>query len=659
MDAVERIRVLMQETQREVPGINVGLTGGPVLEHDEMAQSQKDTTIATILSLVICALIFIYGYSETGRPVKATLCLLVGLAYTLGYATLVVGHLNLLTITFLPMLIGLAIDFGVHLVTRYEEELRHGHSETEALRTAMIYTGQGIFTGALTTAGAFLAVWFTDFKGIQEMGLISGGGLVICLVPMLTMLPVLLLRGRQNVLDHKLTDKPDTRGRIEQTWLSRPALVVGLTMVVCGLCVTQFHKIYFDYNLLNMQSRDLPAVNFERKLIAAATQSGTNGNGKSVLFAAVMADTAADAVAMEKKILQLPSVAEVESMSRFLAADQTQKLATIREIKMEVADIRFAAPDTNAVDVAELSRTLWALSGYLGQAADATVKDEPVLSKQLTAFKRTITQTRKIILSAKPAEAAARLAKFQEALFTDVCETFDTIREQDDAQALRPQDLPETLRARFVGVTGKYLLQVFPKQDIWQRANQQQFVGELRAALDPQHTEKPIITGEPVQLLEYTGLLKSSYELAAWYSLAAIVLLVLIHFRNLGSLLLALVPVIIGAIWLGGFMGLCGIPFNPANIMTLPLVIGIGVTNGIHILNRYAEEKTPSIFSKSTGKAVLVSGLTTIAGFGSLMVAEHQGIQSLGYVMAMGVTTCMVAGLIFLPALLNLRARGK
>jgi hypothetical protein len=104
-------------------------------------------------------------------------------------------------------------------------------------------------------------------------------------------------------------------------------------------------------------------------------------------------------------------------------------------------------------------------------------------------------------------------------------------------------------------------------------------------------------------------------------------------------------------------MGYFGIPLNPANIMTLPLVIGIGVTNGIHILNRFAEEQTPSILAKSTGKAVLVSGLTTIAGFGSLALAKHRGIESLGYVMAVGVATCMFAGLTFLPALLNLILR--
>jgi predicted RND superfamily exporter protein len=163
--AVDRIRTLLAETKLEVSGVNVGLTGEPVLELDEMAQSQSDTTVAGIVSLVLCALIFIYGYNETGRPLKAIVCLLLGLAYTFAFATLTVGHLNILTITFLPMLIGLAIDYGVHLITRYEEELRHGKTEHEAMARAMMFTGQGIFTGALTTAGAFAAMAFTDFKG--------------------------------------------------------------------------------------------------------------------------------------------------------------------------------------------------------------------------------------------------------------------------------------------------------------------------------------------------------------------------------------------------------------------------------------------------------------------------------------------------------------
>ena len=662
--AVDRMRKLVAETRTEVPGLNVGLTGEPVLERDEMLQSQKDTTVASIVSLILCAIIFIYGYQETGRPVKATICLVVGLAYTLAFATLVIGHLNILTITFVPILIGLAIDFGVHLVTRYEEELRHGQNELQALTKAMVFTGQGIFTGAFTTAGAFLAMGLTNFKGIQEMGIICGGGLLICLVPMLTLLPALLLRGRQNVLDHKLADQVDRRERIENLWLSRPVVVTLVTVGLCALSLSQFHKIFFDYNLLNMQSAGLPSVEFEEKLIYATTNkvsgADTNSSGKSVLFAAVVTDSLDQAVECEKRIRKLSTVADVDSIAKFLVENQTEKLRLIGEIKKSLSSLDFAPADAHPVDISELSQSLWSLNGYVGLAREAAQEEEATVAQKLGSLHDAIERLRVEMFSGKPTERAARagqLTAYQRALFEDFRDTFEALRNQDNRERLRVEDLPPALRDRFVGVSGKHLLQVYPRKNVWQRENQEAFIRELRQALDPHDTNSPMITGTPVQLLEYTSLLKRSYEEAAGYSLIAIILLVLVHFRSVGSVILALLPVAVGSIWLGGIMGYFNIPLNPANIMTLPLVIGIGVTNGIHILNRFAEERTPSILAKSTGKAVLVSGLTTIAGFGSLALAKHRGIESLGYVMATGTATCMIAGLTFLPALLNLLLR--
>ena len=644
--AVERLRQLVQLTQTEVPGVNAGITGEPVLEHDEMAQSERDTAVASVASLLVCALIFIYGYQETGRPVKATFCLVIGLGYTMAFATLTVGHLNILTITFVPILIGLAIDYGVHLISRYEEELRRGRTEQAALTKAIVYTGQGIFTGAFTTAGAFLAMAFTDFKGIQEMGVICGGGLLVCLVPMMTMLPVLLLKGRQNVLDHDLiAEVAERRARIENLWLQRPLLVTCITVGLCALAATQIRKVYFDYNLLHMQSAGLPAVEFETKLL--------NSADKSVLFGAVIATNLEQALSLEERIKQLPAVASIESITRFLTEDQTRKLTIVSEVKSNLAAISFPDPDRRPVAVSELSATLYSLYGYLGAAYDEIQSSEPVLAKQFLSLREAIGQLRKEMLRGTEAEVAARaqkLAAFQQAFFEDVQETFQALKHQDARAPLRIADLPQALRDRFIGVTGKYLLMVYPKKDVWQRENQKEFIDQL-------DTIYPNVTGTPVQLYYYTYLLKKSYEEAARDSLIAIVILVLFHFRSPLSLALALIPVGVGFLWLGGLMGYFGIPLNPANIMTLPLVIGIGVTNGIHILNRYAEEQTPNILARSTGKAVLVSGLTAIAGFGSLILAKHQGIQSLGYVMSAGLATCMIAGLTFLPALLNLLTR--
>ena len=287
--------------------------------------------------------------------------------------------------------------------------------------------------------------------------------------------------------------------------------------------------------------------------------------------------------------------------------------------------------------------------GYMVWAADETRTEQPELTPQFQSLYSAISAFRVTMLSGDPA-IALRLEKFQQALFNDIRETFAALQDQDTSGGLKPEDLPPALRNRFIGVSGRaFRVLVFPKKDIWQRPNQEEFIQQLRSKIPADR-----VTGTPVQLLEYETLLKNSYEQAALYALGAIALMVFFHFRSLFCVILSLLPVAIGTTWLAGLMGGTGIPFNPADIMTLPLVIGIGVTNGIHILNRFAEEQQAGILARSTGKAVLVSGLTAMTGFGSLILGRHQGIQSLGLVMSIGIATCMVAGLTFLPALLNL-----
>ncbi len=647
-EAIRRLREIVTEIQAEVPGVNVGVTGETILAQDEMRQSQLDSIKASVISLLLVLLIFSLCYQETGRPLKATACLLVGLGYTMGYTTLFVGHLNILTIAFFPMLIGLAIDFGVHLITRYEEELRKGATEPEAIEQSLVHSGQGVFTGCLTTAGAFYAMAFTEFKGVQEMGIITGGGMILSLLPMMTLLPVLLLRGKQNQMDHHPAPPlEDHRAHFERLWLARPktALMVGAMLSL--LALSQVPKVYFDYNLLNMQSADLPAVYYEKKLIDEAE--------KSVIFALVIADTVEEAAAFEEAIKALPSVASVDSMTRFLSADQSQLLDAIDRLKLELRDLNLPPPNEAPIAIEELGQSLTFLESYLSLAARTVAEQDPQseLPPQFTRIAQAAGALRNTLRSYPPERVQKQLGAFQTAFFNDMRNTFTALANQDTRAPLSVSDLPAELRGRFVGRTGQHLLQVYPKENIWERTHQETFIQELRD-LGSQFPKPPIITGTPVQLYEYTSLLKKSYEDAAIYALIAISLLILIHFRSPVTLLLALLPVGMGWLWLLGIMGVSGIPFNPANIMTLPLVVGIGVTNGIHILNRYREEQNPNLLSKSTGKGVLVSGLTTMAGFGSLTLAHHQGIQSLGFVMTIGVFTCMIGGLTFLPCLLQL-----
>jgi len=366
------------------------------------------------------------------------------------------------------------------------------------------------------------------------------------------------------------------------------------------------------------------------------------------------------AIALEAQLKKLTNtVADIdppaEMFENFIERNQVQKLGLIRKIKEEVAPLTFRTPDAEPVKIYDLSRTLYSLYGYCGAALDDIGNSDPDLSRQFVALREAIENLRKAMLAGDAsalAEHADKLAEFQQALFNDMRETFQSLQNQDVSAPLRVDDLPAALRDQFVGVTGKFLLHVYPKADVWQRANQEEFVAALRSV-------DPNVTGIPVQFYEYETLMRDSYEQAAWYSLIAIAFMVLIHFRSPLAMILSLLPVGMGTLWLAGLMGWFSLPFNLANIMTLPLVIGIGVTNGVQILNRFAEERTPNILARSTGKAVLVSGLTAIAGFGSLILAKHRGIQSLGCIMSLGLATCMIAGLTLLPALLNLLGRWR
>lgn len=643
-DAIRRLRALIAETKLEVPGMTVGATGENLLEFDEMQQSQRDSLRASVVAFVLCGLIFIFGYQETGRPLKAVFCLLIGLGLTMGYTTLAVGHLNILTITFAPILIGLSIDFGVHLITRYEEELRRGREQREAMHLAMVNTGRGIFSGALTTAGAFFAMAVTEFKGIREMGIICGGGMLVSLVPMMTLLPVVLLRGRQNVLDHFKANRPGWTNRLEGCFLRHPVATLAFGVVVTGLAVWHLPRVYFDYNLLNLQSRDLPAVALSRKLIES--------DSRSVLYAAVQVGSMQEALELEAKLRTLPTVSSVnfggiDEMSRYLTEDQSLKLRLVDGIRRDIGGLRFAPPDTNRVALDQLGAALYSLGAYMGLAAEA-VGDAPkdaALKAELLALRQSSLSLTQRMNDEDLLVPYEKLAQFQVHLFNDIRETFEAIRRQDTRAPLRVEDLPAALRDRFIGVTGRWLLQIYPKEDVWVREHQGEFVKELR-------TVTRAVTGSPVEQWEYTSLLAQSYVEAALYALAAIAVLVAIHFRRLSLVVFSLLPVFLGAVWTGGVMGAIDLPLNPANIMTLPLVVGIGVTNGIHLLNRFVEEGSASLVSKSTGKAVIVSGLTTIAGFSSLILGQHQGIESLGLVMSLGVAACMVVALTVLPALL-------
>jgi hypothetical protein len=409
------------------------------------------------------------------------------------------------------------------------------------------------------------------------------------------------------------------------------------------LAVTQLHRVRFDYNLLNLQSQGLSAVAYERKL--------AESSARPVLPCLVTADSVDEAVALEQRLRALKTVATVQSMAPLLAGDQRVKLDYVRQIRQAAGVIGFAAMETGALDLSGLEGALQSFHQALGGALYALDRSaQPGLRSDVDVLREAVDAWRQAIRSTAPALAVDKLTAYQQALFGDLAATLRALQQQDDRSGLRAEDLPAGLRARFIGRTGKFLLHVYPKDNIWERAQQEAFVRDLR-------TVDPHVLGSPVRAYEYTRQIKSSFQKAALYALLLITIMLLSHFRNLACALMALMPVVVGILWTVGAMVLLDIPFNPANIISITLLTGIGVSSGVHILHRFTEEQHPTLLGRSTGKAALVSALTTAVGFGSLMLAKHEGIASLGKVMALGTVLCLLAALTVLPALLLLLKR--
>ena len=266
------------------------------------------------------------------------------------------------------------------------------------------------------------------------------------------------------------------------------------------------------------------------------------------------------------------------------------------------------------------------------------------------------------VRSQERAVSEKRLLQYQSDFFHDLADKLAVIRGQGPMQPLTLETMPPLLRRTRMGVTGKFLLQVFPKEKIWDQEPLERFLNDIERvapSVRPDYAGERFAysTGTPVMMRNSTRLLVQSYIDAGWYAFAAIVVCVLLHFRSLLASFLALVPLGIGMVWMEGIQGLFHIPFNPANYMVLPLILGIGVANGIYVVRRFQEEGHSCVFEVSTGRAILLSNLTAMIGFASLMIAKYQGIYTLGKVMTLGIGACMTSALVLLPVLLQVLAR--
>ena len=624
--ATDELRRLIRVVGGRHGDVTIGLTGLPVMEDDEMRTSQQSMLWASGLSLAAVVIVIIAGFGGVRHALMANGVLVIGMAWAFAWATASVGHLNILSVTFTVTMIGVGIDYGTYYVGRYLEMRRRGMSCDESLLDASAAVGPGILTGAITTAVAFFCAALTSFVGVAELGMIAGGGILLCCAAELLVLPAVVALVDRGPLGRTIPTPVPVH-----EWLApltrHPRFVALAAMAATMAVASGFHELDYDHNLLNLQADGLESVAVEKKLLSECDQS--------VWYALSIADTREELLARKEKLTRLATVERVDEIASLLPVDEEVKRPFIERIRTRLAALPERPPEIPLDRLDGLGETLaWAQ----GEAAKRP-------GGLRTAWH--LERARETLRRLGPNECFQSLAAFQQQSAGDLLSRLHALSAVADPEPPALADLPPSLVERFVGQNGRHLLKIYGRGDIWNFASLERFVKDVRS-VDAR------ATGNPLQAYEASLEMKRSYEQAAVYSLIVILGVLWLDFRSLRLSVLAALPLALGMAQTLGLMGLLGIDLNPANLIGIPLILGIAVDYGVHIVHDSLERPGPYRISASTANSVLVDALTTILGFGALMVASHRGLESLGRVLTIGVATCTLTSLVCLPAVLAL-----
>jgi hopanoid biosynthesis associated RND transporter like protein HpnN len=640
--AIETLRAAIAKLRPAFPSVQAGVTGAPALSNDEMTAAFHDSGIADVLAFALTLVVMTLAFMRVGKPVLMLGVLAVTLAWSMGVVTLVVGHLTLFSVMFISIVVGIGIDYGIYYLFRYEEEIFLGRNLREALELTAARTGPGMLIGALTAAGTFFVLMLTDFRGIQELGLIAGLAILIAWVGMMTLFPAVLM-----FVDAHHADRPRQRRprahqleRIRVPLLDRlvtfPRTVLTGAGVATVLAIWAVPHVGFDYNVLNLQARGTESVAWERRILAGTGRSGFNG----LSSASSLDDLRRKQAAFEK----LPSVSDVDSVLRVIPDDQAEKIAIIKSFAPLVAPIRVG--HSSPVDLDRLKKALADIKRRFDVvAAEAGSKLPP----EVRAVREKTIAVMRLLDRSKRDSAEAALNYLQAQLYRDFVSKFYGLQRNLNPTTVTIKDVPDELRRKFIGENGRFLIQVQPKVDIWEKAGAAQFVRELR-------TVDPDVTGPPVITYEATVLMERAYLTGTLYAFVLVGGLSVLMIRRVRESMLALIPLVLALLWTIGLMQVFGIRFNLANIWGLPLIIGAAAEFGLNVIVSHLEVRTHHgpLIARSAVMGVLLNGITTMVGFGSLMIASHRGIFSLGMLLTLGSFCGLVASLVVLPVVLQL-----
>nr|WP_305907378.1 MMPL family transporter [Methylomarinum sp. Ch1-1]MDP4520121.1 MMPL family transporter [Methylomarinum sp. Ch1-1] len=624
--ALTAARTSSSDIMKANPSVRIRITGETALEHEELESVAKGAEIAGIASLILVCSALLIALRSFKLLLATFISLILGLILTAGFATVAIGHLNLISIAFAVLYIGLGVDYAIHLCLHYRECRAEGMENNEAINNSVKTIGVSLFLCAITTALGFLAFIPTDYSGVSELGIISGAGMFIGLLISLTILPALLkILVVKNVKPIRSSFKPSFLTTLPFHHATRIRVYSVIFALASAAILTQLR---FDSNPINLRNPDSESVSTIKELLKSKTDSPFS--------LASLAPDLKTAQQLAEQFQALPSVHDTIVLSNLVPENQDEKLYIIEELALILGN------QLSNFDKKQLNNTqpLAAIKDFIADSERYLSTHRQAPSK--TELERLTQDLRTLINSENASDQAKALEKRILGLLPF---TMNRLRTSLTAQPFQIDNIPGYLSSHWLSDNGLYKILITPEYDQNKVENLKQFVAEAQSV-------DPSVSGLPVADQASGNAVVRAFIEAFGGALIAIFILLLLILKSLKNSLLVLGPLLLAGLLTGAANVLLNNPFNFANIIALPLLMGMGVDSGIHILHRLQSEQfnSANILESSSARGVFFSSLTTLCSFSSLAFTPHLGTASMGLLLAIGITFTLLCTLIVLPA---------
>jgi hopanoid biosynthesis associated RND transporter like protein HpnN len=579
--------------------------------------------------------------------VATLLTLALGMVFCGAFAAIAVTELNLISLAFAVSNIGLGVEYAIHFCLRYRDNLRDLPDKQAALHDTFMTVGPSLLLAAGTTSIGLYAFIPTDYKGVAELGLLAGTSLFICLLITLVTLPALL----------KILPAPAKSGLKEDRHplsnLSKKLAVLPIryaksvfvaTLVLAFVSIALAFNVETDFNPINLRDPSTESVVAFKKLMEDEETTPMTLN--------VLTKDKRSTEILQQKLSALPSVDKTISLFDLQPTDQDEKLAIIEDLELILGPQvqQFPQLKTDANPEPGITHLIETIDILLPQKANAHDR------ASLTRLKKELQQIL-IELESRPEPGRAIfIERIQTALLGTLPPVMKELSTSLEARKISLTDLPPDIRDRWLSKDGLYRIQIFPEKDLNDLTNLKEFIAEVQSAA-------PKTTGLPIIYWESMKEVILAFQEAIVIALVAITLVLLAIRRNIMDTALIMATLILAGLFTMASATLTNTPINFANIIALPLLLGLGVDNGIHMLVRLRDSLSDSeeqdIYQSSTARAIFFGALTTSSSFGGLAFSPHAGISSMGLIITIGIFWIMVCTFIILPALSKLMLTRK